>query len=120
LQKCVALSTTEAEFIAITEACKELLWMKKFVQELGFQQQMYVLFCDSQSAIHLGKNPTFHCRSKHIDVRYHWIRDILDSKLLELEKIHTDDNNSDMMTKTLPKEKFETCQFISGLAFDLS
>ena len=72
---------------------------KKFVQELIFQQQRYVLFCDSQSVIHLGKNPTFHGRSKHIDVRYHWIHDILgNSKLLELEKIHTDDNGSDMMT----------------------
>ena len=47
----------------------------------------------------LGKNSTFHGRSKHIDVRYHWIRDVLDSKLLELEKIHTNDNGSDMMIK---------------------
>ena len=71
LQRCVALSTTEAEFIAITEACKELLWVKKFLQELGFDHDKYLLFCDSQSAIHLGKNPTFHSRSKHIDVRHH-------------------------------------------------
>lgn len=87
LQKCVALSTTEAEFIAITEACKEELWLKKFLQELGLKQEKYVLYCDSQSAIHLSKNSTFHSRSKHIDVRYHWIRDVLDSKLLQLEKI---------------------------------
>ncbi|CAJ2671557.1 unnamed protein product [Trifolium pratense] len=92
LQKCVALSTTKAEFIVITEACKELLWLKKFLQELGFVQDKYVLFVDSQSVIHLGKNPTFHNRSKHIDVRYHWIRDVLDAKLLELAKVHTDDN----------------------------
>jgi hypothetical protein len=59
LQKCVALSTTEAEYIAITEAAKELLWMKKFLQELGLQQERYVLYCDSQSAIHLSKNSTF-------------------------------------------------------------
>ena len=71
LQKCVALSSTEAEFIAATEASKELLWMKRFVSELGFKQPRYVLFYDSQSAIHLGKNSTFHSRSKHIDVRYH-------------------------------------------------
>ncbi|MCI61138.1 retrovirus-related pol polyprotein from transposon tnt 1-94, partial [Trifolium medium] len=49
LQNCVALSTTEAEFIAITEACKDLLWLKKFLQELGFVQDKYVLFVDSQS-----------------------------------------------------------------------
>ncbi|CAJ2645756.1 unnamed protein product [Trifolium pratense] len=116
LQKCVALSTTEAEFIAITEAYKELLWLKKFLQELGFVQDKYVLFVDSQSAIHLGKNPTFHNRSKHIDVRYYWIRDVLDAKLLELVKVHTDDNGSDMMTKMLPRGKFEACCDIAGLA----
>uniref|UniRef100_A0A3Q7H9P6 Reverse transcriptase Ty1/copia-type domain-containing protein n=1 Tax=Solanum lycopersicum TaxID=4081 RepID=A0A3Q7H9P6_SOLLC len=60
LQKCVALSTTKAELIAIVEACKELLWMKRFLGELGCAQE-------SQSAIHLGKNSTFHGRSKHID-----------------------------------------------------
>ena len=71
LQKCVALSTTEDKFIAITEACKEELWLKKFLQELGLKQERNVLYCDSQSAIHLSKNSTFHSRSKHIDVRYH-------------------------------------------------
>jgi len=55
LQKCVAFSTTKAEFIIITKACKELLWVKKFLQELSFVQDKYLLFCDSQSAIHLGK-----------------------------------------------------------------
>ncbi|RDX83005.1 hypothetical protein CR513_36131, partial [Mucuna pruriens] len=111
LQKCVALSTTKVEFIAIIEACKELLWVKKFLQELGFVQDKYLLFCDSQSAIHLGKNSTFHSRSKHID-----IRDALDAKLLELAKVHTDDNGADMMTKIVPRGKFEACCEIVGLA----
>ena len=70
LQKCVALSTTKAEYIVVTEACNEVLWMKKFLEELK-------LFCDSQIAIHLSKNSMFHSRSIHIDVRYHWIRDVL-------------------------------------------
>ncbi|KAI4357436.1 hypothetical protein L6164_001384 [Bauhinia variegata] len=116
LQKCVALSTTEAEFIATTEACKELLWMKKFICELGFTQKMYILYCDSQSAIYLCKNPTFHGRSKHINVKYHWIRDVLDSRSLELVKIHTNDNCSDMLTKILPRGKFEACCVGAGLA----
>jgi hypothetical protein len=116
LQKCIALSTTEAELIAATEACKELLWMKKFLQELGFKQQQYVLFCDNQSTIHLAKNSSFHSRSKHIDVRYHWIRDTLNDKLLTLEKIHTDDNGSDMLTKALTRENLETCRSIAGMA----
>jgi hypothetical protein len=71
LQKCVALNTTEAEFIAVTEASKELLWLKRLACELGFKQDKYVLFCDNQSAIHLSKNASFHSRSKHIEVCYH-------------------------------------------------
>ncbi|RDX88355.1 hypothetical protein CR513_30067, partial [Mucuna pruriens] len=97
MQKCVALSTIEVELVAITKAFKELLWVKKFLQELSF------------NAIHFGKNSTFHSRSKHIDVRYHWIRDALDAKLLELVKVHIDDNGADMMTKTLSRAKFEAC-----------
>ncbi|XP_048627671.1 uncharacterized protein LOC125596632 [Brassica napus] len=108
LQKCVALSTTEAEFIAAVEACKELLWMKNFCEEIGFKQEKYVLLCDSQSAICLGKNSTFHSKSKHIQRRYHWIRDVVASKEVELEKVHTDDNGADMMTKSLPRGKLET------------
>lgn len=115
LQKCVALSTTEAEFIAVTEACKEILWLKKFLQELGLKQEKYVLYCDSQSAIHLSKNSSFHSKSKHIDVRYHWIRGVLDLKLLQLEKVHTDDNASDMMTKALPKSKHDRCNTLAGM-----
>ena len=89
--------------------------MKQFVRQLGFTQKRYVLYCDNQSAIHLAKNSTFHVKSKHIDVRYHWIRDVLDDELIELEKIHTDNNGSDMMTKALSKDKFETCRSIAGM-----
>ncbi|KAI4332152.1 hypothetical protein L6164_017083 [Bauhinia variegata] len=70
---------------------------------------------DSQSAIHLSKNLTFHSRSKHIEVRYHWIRDALERKQFSLEKIHTDDNGSDMMTKTLPMGKFATCRMKASM-----
>ena len=115
LQKCVALSTTEAEYIAITEGCKEALWMRKFLEELGLKQEKYGVYNDSQSAIHLSKNSTFHSRSKHIDVRYHWIHDVLESKQLYLEKIYTSENGLDMLTKCLPKEKLEACRQRTGL-----
>ncbi|KAK9665101.1 hypothetical protein RND81_14G090300, partial [Saponaria officinalis] len=109
LQKCVSLSTTEAEYIAAVEACKEMLWLKNFSLELGQKQEKYILFCDNQSAIHLAKNPAYHSRSKHIDVRYHWIREVVEEKRLQLDKIHTDDNWSDMMTKTISVKKFDDC-----------
>ena len=109
------MSSTEAEYIAVIEASKELLWMQKFLQELGPDQEKFVLFCDSQSAIHLSKNLTFHSRSKHIEVRYHWIREALEMKLFSLKKIHTDDNGSDMMTKPLPTMNFVSCKKKAGL-----
>ena len=89
--------------------------MKRFLHELGVRQERYVLFCDSQSAIHLSKNPTFYSRSKHIDLRYHWIRDVLENKELEVEKIHTSENGSDMLTKCIPSLKLEACCQKAGL-----
>jgi len=80
LQRIVAFSTTEVEYIAATEACKEMLWMQRFLREIGIKQDKYVLYCDSQSAIHLAKNPAFHSKTKHIDLRYHWIRCVLEEK----------------------------------------
>ena len=84
--------------------------MRKLIEELGLKQDKFVVYSDSQSAIHLFKNSTFHSRSKHIEVRYHWIRDVLQSKQLYLEKIHTNENGSDMLTKCLSKEKLEACR----------
>lgn len=68
---CVALSTTEIKFIAITNTCKEMLYVKMFFNKLGYNQDRYIIYCDSQNAIHLNKNTNFHLKSKHIDVRYH-------------------------------------------------
>uniref|UniRef100_A0A2N9J8U9 Integrase catalytic domain-containing protein n=1 Tax=Fagus sylvatica TaxID=28930 RepID=A0A2N9J8U9_FAGSY len=115
LQKCVALSTTEAEYIAATEAGKEMLWMKRFLQDLGLKQDEYVVHCDSQSALDLSKNSTYHSRTKHIDVRYHWLRLIVDQQLMQLRKIHTDKNPADMLTKVVPKEKLELCAGSAGM-----
>ena len=84
LQKVVALSTTEATYIAAKKTCKEMLWMQRFLKELGIKQDKYVLHYDSESTIHLAKNPAYHSKTKHIDVRYHWIRQVLDDGLLQL------------------------------------
>jgi len=83
---------------------------------LGFVEDKYVLYVDSQSVIHIGNDPTFHNSSMHFDVRYHWICDVLVAKLLELAEVHIDDNGSDMMIKVLPRGKFETCCNITSLA----
>jgi hypothetical protein len=68
LQTVVALSTTEAKYMAATLACKEAIWMKKLMEELEHKQEKIILYCDSQSALHIARNPVFHSRTKHIDV----------------------------------------------------
>ncbi|CAH9062481.1 unnamed protein product [Cuscuta epithymum] len=115
LQKCVALSTTEAEYIAAAEAGKEMLWLKRFLQELGIHQKEYKVHCDSQSALDLSKNSMYHSRTKHIDIRYHWIRETIDQQLLRLVKINTKENPSDMLTKVVTRDKLELCRDIVGM-----
>mgnify|MGYP000226313300 CR=1 FL=1 len=66
LEKCMVLSTTEAQYIVATEACKELLWMINFLEELGLNQERCVLYCDNQSVINLTKNVAYHAQTKHI------------------------------------------------------
>ncbi len=113
------MSTTEAEYIAASEACKEAIWLAHLVRDLGITVEMPTLHCDSQSAIMLAKNPAknpvFHAKSKHIDVKYHFIRDMLEDKLMELVKVHTDDNPADLMTKGLPLERFAHCRVLMGV-----
>ena len=71
LQKAVALSTMEAEYMSAVEADKEIIWMKEFIGELGIRQDEFQLCCDNQSVIHLAKNASYHSRTKHIQRRYH-------------------------------------------------
>ena len=115
LQKTVALSTMEAEYMAVVEAGKEVLWMKDFIGELGIRQGEYRLYCDSQSAIHLAKNAAYHSRTKHIQCKYHRIRKRVEEREFVLTKIHTAENGSDMLTKVLIPDKLDACRKRIGL-----
>ncbi|KAH9782721.1 Integrase catalytic domain-containing protein [Citrus sinensis] len=99
LQSTIALSTTEAEYMAATKAVKEDIWLKGLLGDLGVIQENIVVFCDNQSVIFLVKNQTYHARTKHIDVKYHYVREIIESGVVLLRKIDTKDNPSDMLTK---------------------
>ena len=76
---------------------------------------MPTLHCDSQSAIMLAKNLVFHAKTKHIDVKYHFIRDMLEDKILQLVNVHIDDNPTDLMTKGLSPERFMHCHALMGV-----
>ena len=109
LQKCVSLSTTEVKYIVATKGVKEMLWMKRFLQELDLKQKDYIVHFDSQSALGLSKNTMYHARTKHIDMRYHWIKEAIEEQLFQIRKIHNDENTVDMMTKVIIKEKLARC-----------
>ena len=115
LQPTVALSTTEAEFMAATEAVKEAMWMRGLLGELSLGHKEITVYCDSQSAIHLTKDQMFHDRTKHIDVKYHFIREVIAQGNVKVKKIGTEDNPADMLTKPLPVTKFKYCLDLVGI-----
>ncbi|KAL9256703.1 Retrovirus-related Pol polyprotein from transposon TNT 1-94-like protein [Drosera capensis] len=115
LQKSVALSTTEAEYITLSEAGKEMIWLKNLLEELGRKQDDSVLYSDSQSAIHLAKNPVFHAKTKHIQLRYHFIRGLISDGTLSLRKILGSKNPANMLTKGVTTEKLKLCIASTGL-----
>ena len=88
LQTIVVLSTTKAEYMVATQACKEAIWIQQLMEELGHKQQKIVVYCDSQSALHIARNPVFHSRTKHIGVQYHFVREVIEEGSVDMLKIH--------------------------------
>lgn len=105
-QQCVALSTTEAEYVSAALATKEIIWLKKLFDECSIVIPKYTLFVDNMSAIKLVKNPEFHQRSKHIDVKYHFIRDSFQKGEIDVQFVKSEDQIADIFTKALPKPRF--------------
>ena len=93
------MSTTETEYVAATEAGKETIWLHGFLDELGKKQKMGILHSGNHSAIFLTKNLAFHSKSKHIQTKYHFIRYLVEDKLVILKKICGSKNPADMLTK---------------------
>ena len=115
LQKIVTLSTIEAEYVAATEAGKEMIWLYGFLNELGKKQEMGILHNDSESAIFLAKNSAFHSKSKDIQTKYHFIHYLVEDKLVILKKICGSKNPTDMLTKGVTIEKLKLCTVSIGL-----
>ena len=107
-QNSVSLSTVEAEYIAAGSCCSQLLWMKNVLTDYGISQDTMVVYCDNSSAINISKNTVQHSKTKHIEIRYHFIRDLVERKIVCLEYIPTERQNADTFTKPLDRSKFET------------
>ena len=107
-QTTVALSSTEAEYMGLCAAVQEAIWLKRLLKELKVYPDATVLIHqDNQGAIALAKNPVFHQRTKHIDIRYHFTREKIEEAEVEICYTSTDKMHADFLTKNLPRAKFE-------------
>ena len=115
LHKCVSLSSTEAEYVAIAEAGKEMIWLVDYLEDLGNKKSENIIYSDSQSAIQLVKNSVYHSKTKHIRRRYHFTRRVVEDGDMCLEKIEGAKNPADMLTKCVDVGKLRLCKTLVGL-----
>ncbi|GJR09670.1 retrovirus-related pol polyprotein from transposon TNT 1-94 [Tanacetum coccineum] len=106
-QTSTSISSTEAEYIAMSGCCAQILWMRSQLSDYGFAYNHIPLYCDNKSAIALCCNNVQHSRSKHIDIRHHFIKEQVEKGVVELYFVRTKYQLADIFTKALPRERFE-------------
>ncbi|CAL9028710.1 unnamed protein product [Prunus brigantina] len=114
-QNSVSLSTAEAEYVAAGSCCTQLIWMRQMLEDYGLAQSCFLIYCDNMSAIDISKNPVQHSRTKHIDIRHHFIRDLVEDKILSLEFVPSEKQLADILTKALDFQKHGTLRQSIGL-----
>ncbi|GJT64135.1 putative ribonuclease H-like domain-containing protein [Tanacetum coccineum] len=106
-QTIVANSTTKAEYISASNCCGQVLWLQNQLLDYGYNFMQTKIHVDNESAICMVKHPVYHSKTKHIEIRHHFIRDSYDKKLIEMVKIHTDYNVADLRTKAFDVTRFQ-------------
>ena len=118
-QALVSLSTTESEYVTVTHAAKEAIWIRMFLGDiLRPLTKPMVLYCDNQSAIAVAKNDQYHARTKHIDIQYHFIRESISREIIESCYCPTENMVADIFTKALPMKTFEHLRTLIGVHLD--
>ncbi|GJS13580.1 ribonuclease H-like domain-containing protein [Tanacetum coccineum] len=105
-QDCTAMSSTEAEYVALSASCAQVMWMRTQLKDYGFNYNKIPLYCDSQSAIAISCNPVQHSRTKHIHTQYHFIKEQDERGIIKLYFFITEYQLADMLTKALPEDRF--------------
>nr|GFC17912.1 copia protein [Tanacetum cinerariifolium] len=105
-QDCTSMSFAEAEYVYLSACCAQVLWMRTKLIDYGFHFDKIPMYCDSKAAIAISCNPVQHSRTKHIDVRYHFIKEMVEKGIVELFFIETEYQLADLFTKALPVERF--------------
>nr|GEU70529.1 hypothetical protein [Tanacetum cinerariifolium] len=106
-QNCTAISSAEAEYVALSASYAQVMWMRTQLQDYGFNYNKIPLYYDSQSAIAIACNPVQHSRTKHIHAQYHFIKEHVENGIIELYFVRTEYQLADMFTKSLPEDRFK-------------
>ncbi|GJY83600.1 retrovirus-related pol polyprotein from transposon TNT 1-94 [Tanacetum coccineum] len=106
-QDCTAMSSAKAEYISLSACCAQVIWMRTQLLDYGFRYHKIPIYCDSKSAIAISCNPVQHSRTKHINIRYHFIKEHVEKGTIELYFVRKEYQLADLFTKSLPKERFE-------------
>nr|GEY64758.1 retrotransposon protein, putative, unclassified [Tanacetum cinerariifolium] len=104
---CTAMSSADAEYVALSASCAQVMWMMTQLQDYGLNYNNIPLYCDSQSAIAISCNPVQHSRTKHIHTRYYFIKEHVTNSIIELYFVRTEYQLADMFTKALPEDRFK-------------
>nr|GEU63765.1 hypothetical protein [Tanacetum cinerariifolium] len=104
---CVSISTSESKYVAVSGCCAQVLWMRTQLTDYGFFYDKVPIYCDSKSAIVISCNPVQHTRTKHIDMRYHFIKDHVEKGTIGLYFVGTEYQLADLFTKSLPEARFK-------------
>ncbi|GJU53010.1 hypothetical protein Tco_1226724 [Tanacetum coccineum] len=105
-QDCTAMSSAEAEYMALSASCAQVMWMRTQLKDYGFNYNKIPLYCNSQSTIAISCNPVQHSRAKHIHTRYHFIKEQVENGIIELYFVRTKYQLADMFTKALHEDRF--------------
>lgn len=116
-QNSVALSTTEAEYVAVASCCAQFLWIKQQLEDFGIKTSCIPIMCDKTSAINMTNNPVPHNRTKHIDIRHHFLRENVEKGFIIMKFCATEDQIADIFTKALGREPFLINRLSLGLVF---
>ncbi|GJZ50273.1 retrovirus-related pol polyprotein from transposon TNT 1-94 [Tanacetum coccineum] len=114
-QTALAISTTEAEYVSARKACQQALWMKQALIDYDIRLDDVPIMCDNKGAIDLSKNPVQHSRTKHIEIRHHFLRDNVQKGHISIEKVPSVDNIADILTKPLKRESFNYLRLGLGM-----
>nr|GFA50233.1 hypothetical protein [Tanacetum cinerariifolium] len=106
-QDCTVMSSAEAEYVALSASCSQVMWMRTQLQDYGLNYNNIPLYYDSQSAIKISCNPLQHSRTKHIHTRYHFIKEQVENSIIKLYFVRTEYQLADIFTKTLPEDRFK-------------